>query len=338
MKTPSIIDLDERPDPADRALPPRRGRHRKPEPPAQPWASRPRLIAVIAVAVAVVASGIALLIPDAEARQPDGAASQESGAQRGKPGGSAGEATSVTLRTPKDGSIVTDFSGFLSWALIDDQGELTGSKNLKETVWPGSIIKVWIVADFLRSHDEKGTSPDPDSLALARKAIRDSDDRAANALYKDAGGRAQLRRMISMCELTDTSIEGKRWRDVLMSARDAARLGRCIVDGRAAGPNWTGWVRTEMAKVRGTAAEQDQPYGGRWGIIDGLPTQLQDTVGIKNGWIVVESDDEWHVNCLAVADEWSLAVLTRYPADRGLQYGAEACATVASQLVSPADS
>ena len=83
--------------------------------------------------------------------------------------------------------------------------------------------------------------------------------------------------------------------------------------------------------------QQPRSGGGRWGIIDGLPAEIkaQGPVSIKNGWTLLSYDGNWHVNCLAVTDKWSLAVMLRYPAERGLAYGAQVCASVATQLVTP---
>ncbi|HEX5543074.1 MAG TPA: hypothetical protein VFX60_16180 [Micromonospora sp.] len=290
-------------------------------------------MAGIAAAIAIVAGVLAVFVPAISAGRDDSsrqAAAPQRTAPSADPQKQPTAASSLALAAAP---VTLNFDGFLSWALLDEQGQISGSENLAEGTWVGSVVKAWIVADYLRGRAEQGQRPGLTRLDQARRAIRDSNDPAAEALYRAAGGTAQLRRMISICELTDTTIEGSRWRSVRMSARDAARLGRCVTDGRAAGPSWTEWVRKELTKVRGSLAEVDQPFGGRWGIIDGLPAELADGAGIKNGWIIVKSEGEWHVNCLGVADRWSLAVLTRYPADRGLKYGAEACAKVTAQLL-----
>jgi hypothetical protein len=39
------------------------------------------------------------------------------------------------------------------------------------------------------------------------------------------------------------------------------------------------------------------------------------------------------VNCLAVGNDWVLAVLMRYPVRQGLEYGAGVCKQVTAQLV-----
>jgi hypothetical protein len=125
-----------------------------------------------------------------------------------------------------------------------------------------------------------------------------------------------------------------------MSAEDAVKMGLCVADGRAAGPQWTKYVLSEMRQVRGGVKDQPPGFeptgGGRWGIIDGLPADVVPTVSIKNGWTPLK-DGLWHVNCLAVQDEFVLAVQVRYPISKGLQYGADVCRSVTQQLVHNAE-
>jgi hypothetical protein len=229
-------------------------------------------------------------------------------------------------------------SGFFSWALLDrETGAITGSPNSAATNSTESMIKAWIVSDYLRRQAASGKRPSSTRLAQASRAIRDSDDIAAQSLYLAGGGNSVVSRMISTCELTETKIYSGWWSRTQISARDAVRMGNCVADGRAAGPKWTTWVLTEMTKVRGTTAAKDQHAttgGGRWGIIDGLPEEIvQQGVSIKNGWTLIGAD--WHLNCLAIGQDWVLAVLMRYPGSKGLQYGASLCKRVAEQLVVP---
>ncbi|SCE82460.1 hypothetical protein [Micromonospora mirobrigensis] len=245
--------------------------------------------------------------------------------------------------TLADRPVSVNFDGeFFSWALLDRAtGEISGAPNLTSTSSTESMIKVWIVSDYLRQLGDQ--QPPADMRENVVTAIRDSNDDAANALYKAAGGAADIDRMITMCGLTDThpgTVPGYLgwWSFTQMSPRDAARLGDCVADGTAAGPTWTGLVLDEMSKVRGTVEEQQKRSGGgRWGIIDGLPSSITDQtrVSIKNGWTPLQYDGNWHVNCLAVTDKWSLAVMMRYPTENGLTYGAKVCASVATQLVTP---
>ena len=87
-------------------------------------------------------------------------------------------------------------------------------------------------------------------------------------------------------------------------------MGECIANGTAAGPVWTDWLLSgEMRLVRGTVDEQ--PDGGRWGVIDALPANVAASVAIKNGW-TLHGDNTWNVNCLAIHDDWILAIISDY--------------------------
>nr|WP_240942097.1 class A beta-lactamase-related serine hydrolase [Planosporangium thailandense] len=224
-------------------------------------------------------------------------------------------------------------TGFYSWALLDRHtGTITGSSSYaSETNSTESMIKIWITSDYLRMLGAK--QPTAQRLSELSRMIRRSDDAAAQDIYQVDGGNAVIRRMISMCGLTETTVVSGWWSKTEISARDAVRLGQCVANGKAAGPKWTSWVLNEMRNVTGGVAEE--PDGGRWGIIDGLPAELADGVAIKNGWTLLYDDGDWHVNCLAVQSDWVLSVLTRYPAKLGKQYGANVCKQVTQQLVTP---
>lgn len=293
---------------------------------------RPRVTLVLAILAVLLGGG--MLVPAAYARFG---------------GGSDGDTERVAVPPPvapqpptlTNAPVSVDFDGkYFSWALMDRaSGTISGSDNLTTTNSTESMIKVWIVADYLRRLGDEPLSAE--RRKQTSTAIRDSDDNAAQSLYRAGGGRPVIERLIEMCELTDTTIDAQaRWAYTQMSPRDAVRMGDCIADGKAAGPKWTPYVLEEMAQVRGSTAPEDQQLkqgGGRWGIIDGLPEEIvsQGTVGIKNGWTMLWADVQWHLNCLAVTDEWSLAVMMRYPKDHGLDYGAQVCRSVTEQLVTP---
>ncbi|WP_144123133.1 serine hydrolase [Catellatospora sichuanensis] len=238
------------------------------------------------------------------------------------------------------GRVNLAFTGdFIGYAMLDRKtGEIIASRNAAQTSSTESMIKVWLVADRLRRAAESGQTVTPPELAQASAAIRHSDDRAAQALYRAGGGNEVVQRMIDICGLTDTTLFDQWWSRTQMSPRDAVRLARCIADGTAAGPSWTGWVLSEMRQVTGSTAPEEQfatTGGGRWGIIDGVPDTLARTLAIKNGWTAIGADGNWHLNCLAISDDWIMNVMTRYPVENGLQYGADVCADVARQLVTP---
>ncbi len=219
---------------------------------------------------------------------------------------------------------------FVSWALLDRAtGTITGSPDRSVTTTQ-SMIKSWIVADYLRDHD-----PTPADLELATAAIVDSDDHATETLYQAAGGDASIARLIAMCALTETTIVPGWWSMTTISARDACKMGLALIDGRAAGPQWTPFVLARMRAVRGSAADTDQHEttgGGRWGIIDALPAEAD--LAIKNGWTRM-SDGEWDVNCLALHDRWILAILMGYPAALPLQVAADHARALTASLPLP---
>ena len=232
---------------------------------------------------------------------------------------------------------------FWSWALLDRNTlEINGSPNLTKTNTTESMIKAWIVSDYLRRAAERKQTPTADVLQRLSVAIRDSNDDAAQWAYQQGGRDAVITRLIKTCGLTETKLYTGWWSLTQMSARDAARMGLCIADERAAGPTWTGWVLEQMRQVRGTVTyQQKHTGGGRWGIIDGLPPAIAPTVSMKNGWWY-HPDGRWHINCLAIGEDWVLAVQAQYPYGAwrsgqpipdGLAQGAEICRSVAQQLV-----
>jgi hypothetical protein len=217
-----------------------------------------------------------------------------------------------------------DDDAWWSWALLDHRtGIVSGSPNLGETSTTASLIKAWIGADFLRRTDEAGRRPGTSRLHQLRIMIRDSDNDAAESLWAAVGRSGSIRRLQRVCQLVDGEPYRQMWSNTRLSARDVALLGRCLADGRAAGPAWTPWLLREMRAVRGV---------GDFGLRKAFPAEVASTIAVKNGWVVRETLGEWHVNCLAIGDGWSIGVLTRYPAWRGFAYGASICRKVGRQL------
>ncbi|HCT75953.1 MAG TPA: hypothetical protein DGT23_05040 [Micromonosporaceae bacterium] len=282
--------------------------------------------------VAALAVALGLLVPRAVASQ---RAQRDMIATWIAPGppelgfGSAGQAGVA--------AVSVNFAGdFLGWAMLDRTTGNAVGHNLEQTSSTESMIKAWLVADFLRRAAENQVTPTPDELDKAREAIKWSDDNAAEDLYVANGGNQSVQRMISTCAMTDTTVYDNWWSRTQMSPLDAVRLGECLMNGKAAGPVWTQWLLGEMRAVAGGTApteQQETRGGGRWGIIDGVPASEVDSVAIKNGWTAYGSDNNWHLNCLAVSDNWAMSVMMRYPSEKGLDYGAEICATVARQLL-----
>lgn len=222
-------------------------------------------------------------------------------------------------------NVKIDKDGWWNWALMDTRtGKISGSANMDETNPTASMIKAWIGADFLRRADEKGDTPSDTRMNQVSTMIRDSDNTAAQTLYEVNGGSASIRRLISICDLTDSSPAADGgWSRTALSARDTVRMGACIADGRAAGPQWTKYLLGEMRAVRGV---------GNFGIRKAFPAAEQKTIAVKNGWVDRTREQKYTVNCLAIGDGWTMAVETRYAINLGYTYGAKICEDVARQL------
>ncbi|GAB3948242.1 hypothetical protein GCM10027614_44950 [Micromonospora vulcania] len=116
-----------------------------------------------------------------------------------------------------------DIQGWYSWSVLDRRtGKIIGSKNMGETSTTASMIKSWIVADYLRRTADAGQTPSDAKLADATRIIRDSDNTRAEQFYNSVGRDASIRRLLSMCKLTDSSVApDKGW------SRTALSPGHC---------------------------------------------------------------------------------------------------------------
>src|SRR4029450_5685068 len=93
-----------------------------------------------------------------------------------------------------------------------------------------SMIKAWLGADFLRRAAERGQEPSPSQLRQVSIMIRDSDNQAAESIYRSNGATASISRLLSMCGLTDSRATSGSWSKTYLSSRDAVRMGKCIAD------------------------------------------------------------------------------------------------------------
>ncbi|TYC06566.1 serine hydrolase [Micromonospora sp. WP24] len=221
-----------------------------------------------------------------------------------------------------------DIEGWYGWAVLDRRtGEIIGSKDMNKTSTTASLIKSWIIADYLRRADEKGQTPSDAKLADATLVIRDSDNTRAEQFYNNVGRSASIKRAISMCGLTDSGVAPDGgWSRTALSPRDVARLGNCIAEGKAAGPEWTDWLLNEMRQVRGA---------GDFGIRKAFPAAERKQIAIKNGWIDRTQEQEMHINCLAIGDTWTMGVMVQYPIELGYDYGMKNCQKITEALLRP---
>jgi hypothetical protein len=286
----------------------------------------PRARPMITTALAVVMALVGCAREAQQATAPPGEATQSTAAEAANVSASASAAPSPSRPGPLFDldAVNLSVSGYWSWAFLDfATGEVKGSSPPATTSDTASMSKAWVAADYLRRAAERRQKPNATIMTQLSTMIRDSDTAHAFEFHIANGNITSIQRMTKLCGLTDTRGVQNSWSLTQMSARDVVRLGRCIADGRAAGPTWTGWLLNEMRNVRGP---------GRFGIIEALPADVAKATAIKNGWLARE-DGKWHIACLAIGESWSIGVMARYPSSLGKDYGARICRDVTRQLL-----
>lgn len=286
------------------------------------WWSRPPRTVVLAgmSAVAVVvalAVGLSRGGPSESPSAPSSPGAVRLGAEVGAtaPPGSGVEYAALPLHGTNP---VTGSGTFWGWALLDRRtGELWGSPNFDQPNRTVSMIKFWLAALYLRAHPE----PTQGMLSQLTSMIRDSNNDVADSVFFGLGGiNAEINPMAELCGVTGPYIRpGYWWASTWISPRDTALLGDCVADGRVAGPQWTDWLLGEMRQVRGYG-----DFGIRWA----FPSDVRSTIAIKNGWNDLD-DGLYYTNCLAITDDWVLAVETRGTAVAGR----DNCVNVTKQLL-----
>ncbi|GAB3852772.1 hypothetical protein GCM10029963_42920 [Micromonospora andamanensis] len=100
-----------------------------------------------------------------------------------------------------------DIDGWYAWSVLDRRsGEIIGSDNMDETSTTASLIKAWIVADYLRRTADAGQTPSDAKLSDLTRIIRDSDNTRTEQLYTQIGRSASIKRLLSTCDLTDSKV------------------------------------------------------------------------------------------------------------------------------------
>ncbi|GAA3449058.1 hypothetical protein GCM10018962_08910 [Dactylosporangium matsuzakiense] len=219
--------------------------------------------------------------------------------------------------------VAMSVKGFWSWAFYDLKADQLYGSTPNVTSDTASMAKAWVAADWLRRQGDANKQPSSTALNELSRMIRDSETENTFKYHVENGNLTSIKRMISTCGLTETKGTQNSWSLTQMSARDVARLAKCIGDGRAAGPKWTNWLLNEMRNVRGP---------GRFGPIEVLPADLQKSTAIKNGWLA-RDDGQWHIACMALGDGWSLGIMAHYPSSLGKDYGVKTCREVTKQLL-----
>ncbi|RZT85411.1 hypothetical protein EV383_2276 [Pseudonocardia sediminis] len=211
---------------------------------------------------------------------------------------------------------------WLSWSLTDTtSGRRTGSSNAAtERTNAESAIKAWIAADHLRVARDAGRTVSASERDLIRRSVRSSDDQAAERLYRGLGGDRVLAHLEPVCGVDVSTSRRGYWSYAQLTAVDATRILTCVLD-RA--PSYPGGAEL-VADLRNV------DESGSFGIRELLGGDTP--VAEKNGW-TLHSDTGWNVNCVVAFDDYALAVMTRFPAERPESYGWGVCRDVTADVL-----
>jgi hypothetical protein len=212
---------------------------------------------------------------------------------------------------------------WMSWSLVDNtDGRRVGSANsTTERTNSESSIKAWITTDFLRIAGQKGRTLQAGDRATIDAAIRKSDDQAAQRLYLRLGGDEVLRDLKTVCGVGVSTARRGYWSYTQITAADATTILDCVLDKA---PTYPGGDEI-VADLHDVAADN------AFGIPQALPAGTK--FAVKNGWTAHSATGKWNVDCVASWDHYTLAVLTRYPMARKLDYGATVCRDVTATVL-----
>jgi hypothetical protein len=189
--------------------------------------------------------------------------------------------------------------GVVQAALWDQRaGRLYRLSNGDDTQYTASIVKVDILAKWLRSYTRQGTAIPQDipySIKyLMQRMIQNSDNAAATSLFYFGGGCDALRKFNRLIPMADTKVGCQTpsyygWGNTTTTAADQVQLMRLFAYGRPTG------VLSSDAQDYGNqlmqGVEPDQRFGitcGPWGKVcyapNYAPPDPDVTVRVKNGW------------------------------------------------------
>lgn len=190
-------------------------------------------------------------------------------------------------------------------------------------------MKVWLAADLLATRAAQGRALTAYETMRMTSMIRLSDDNAAEVIWRWMGSDASIRKMIATCRLTDTRVSPEWCSLTQIASRDLAGLGNCIVPGT--GKFLSLEVGAPLLALMRSVEESDA-----FGIQQAYPAGAGVRIAVKNGWTEHGGTGLWNVDCLGIwgpGDRWVLAVTTRFPIERGLDYGAAVCRRVTGAII-----
>ncbi|WP_157545809.1 serine hydrolase [Hamadaea tsunoensis] len=302
------------------------------EDPTHPRLSRRRLMGLVAGGLTATAVGGVGIF---EQRRGDAAGPSAAPSSTAEPVAGTSTKASAVPKQPAVHPVVnpaTQSDTWYAWQWVNlTTGAAYGSANARtETNNTESMVKAWLGADYIAGLESAGESLGAADKALITKMIRSSDDAAAQTLWQRRGGDAAIERLIADCGLTNTSVTPDWWSKTQITAYDATKMLRTILNRSQTSP-WTAWLVDDLMR--------SVDPGDAFGIAQVLAElDPQAKPAVKNGWTAHGATGLWNLNCLA---EWTptgssdrivLSVLTRYPVAYGQSYGEKLCRDVTRQL------
>ncbi|MFJ5019024.1 serine hydrolase [Streptomyces griseoluteus] len=154
-----------------------------------------------------------------------------------------------------------------------------------------SIVKVDILATLLLQAQDAGRPLTARERALAEPMIRNSDNAATNALWREIGGAAGLEAANKRMGLTSTKGgPGPEWGLTQTTASDQIRLLLCVFGGAATSESNSPLNQDSQAYVRAlmTRVASDQAWG--------VSAASGSDHALKNGWLQRTASGLWDVN------------------------------------------
>lgn len=226
--------------------------------------------------------------------------------------------TAISAGQEKIGVAVQDLRTGAIWGF---RGDLAAQS--------ASMAKPMIVAMALRRAAREGLAQPlpPEQAAMAEKAIKNSDNNSADALWAWGGARPAYDELAAALGLRNTRSAAERnfWSWTWTTPDDQLSFLRQLVRGPSAA--LTEAQRSYLLGLMGQV-QDDQT----WGV--GTPRSGSVQVQVKNGWVQFESTDTlWAVNSIGhVAGDgrdYLATIMTRTPS---FELGREYCTVIGRQV------
>ncbi|MDQ3326920.1 MAG: serine hydrolase [Chloroflexota bacterium] len=180
-------------------------------------------------------------------------------------------------------------SGKFAGAIFEPQSGTMYVHEPRETFVAASTMKIPIMLTLLsrENNQDAGIVGTREPLLVPMLVV--SDNEAATALFKKAGGQDAVQTEMRARGLTNTRVESDQWGLSTTTAPDMTRLMRSLYFGQRLNPA----LRRSALGLLGSVVEPQ-----RWGVPAGVPDST--FIAFKGGWL--ERGDGWQVHQVGVME------------------------------------